>query len=405
MSLQGLKGQSNLFNIIITDHKWDCFVSFYSTRNDYYPSLEIGYLKFELEIRVYSIYFSTFSLYHNNESMKGFLWQKMKARKKIAIGIALFLLLFFTVGRGILFPQAAVLKSYTIKEGNLQQELTLSGKIDAQEHAVLQFQTGGKLAWVGVKEGDSVSKDQMIAYLEKEKLQAVLRQAQQDFTAAKAEHEKYYDGHNDEPETFDEKIERTALDAKQNKAYDSLRIAEENVKDATIYSPYNGLVIRVDPVQGTNIYTPSQAQFEIVNPETIYFSVNADQSDVVSLKEGQRGVIYFDSYPDEKITGTINGISFTPSKDETGTTYEVKISINLSEINKYRLGMTGDITFVTKEKNHTLFLPSDYVKSDEKGKFVIAGKDKQKIYVKTGMETDTDIEIINGLSKGETVYD
>ena len=62
-------------------------------------------------------------------------------------------------------------KTVTVKKGNLRKDLTLSGKVDARSFANVQFQTAGKLVWVGVKEGDQIKKGQAIASLDKALLQ------------------------------------------------------------------------------------------------------------------------------------------------------------------------------------------------------------------------------------------
>lgn len=348
------------------------------------------------------------------KSLFGYFSKKIKSRKILVAAIITTTVLFF-IAKALLTPVSNKSDSTTVKRTYIKQQLTLSGQIDAEEHATLQFQTGGKLAWLGVKNGDRVKKGQMLAYLEKEKLEAVLRQARQDFIAAQAPHDKYYDGRTGESESYDQKVTRTALDATQNKAYDNVRIAQENLKDATLYSPIEGIVVRIDPIfPGTNIYVPSQAQIEITNPNTLYLNVTADQTDVVGLRGGQSGEFILDSYPDRKIKGTIKSISFSPKKDETGTVYEVKVNLdgqnlqtppNASQKEDYRLGMTGDITFTTKTKSNVLYLPSKFIKSDDKGNYVNLGRERKKTYVTTGLETDNDTEIISGLSEGNLVYD
>ena len=52
--------------------------------------------------------------------------------------------------------------AYMVTKATLKNTLNLSGKIDASEKATLGFQTAGRLAWVGVKEGDYVKKGQGI---------------------------------------------------------------------------------------------------------------------------------------------------------------------------------------------------------------------------------------------------
>lgn len=326
-----------------------------------------------------------------------------KTKKRIAIFVIIILILALPI-RSILFPKPTYTNSAKVSRGDLKQELTVSGKIDSEDHAVLHFQTAGKLIYLGVKEGDKVVKGQMIASLDKQNLEAALRQAQQDFTAAKAQSDKYYDGRTGDSESYDQRITRTALDATQNKAYDAMRIAQENIVNATLYSPINGVVTNLDVSEtGVNILTTQG--FEIVNPDTIYLSVTADQTDVVNLKTNESGKIVFDAYPDNEIPGSIKSIAFTPKTDDTGTTYEVKVMFANADMNKYKLGMTADVTFVTSEKQNVLYVPMDYVKTDIKGKYVLEDNGKKKVYVKTGLETDSGIQITDGVSEGDTVYD
>ncbi len=339
------------------------------------------------------------------------LLKKIKSLLKVRkLVLAIIIIgLIGTIAYTQFFPKPAPRQSTQVKRGNLVSELTLSGKIEADEHSILQFQAGGQLAWVGVKEGDWVKKNQAVASLDKEQLMAALRKAQQDFTAAKAASEKVYDSLKTvAAENFDQKVSRTAADATQNKAYDSIRIAEEDLRYSVLYSPIEGLVTRVDaPYAGVNVYLPSGAQFEIVNPKTIYLDVTADQTEVIDLVQGKEGTIVFDSYPEEKINGRIKNIAFTPKKDETGTVYRIKVEFNGTDNSTYRhkIGMTGDVTFETQRKENVLYLPITFVQNDDSGKFVYKGKNREKVKVETGLETDKNIEIKSGLAENDTVYD
>lgn len=328
-------------------------------------------------------------------------------RKKWLIVLIILIGIGFYVKQSFFNPKNGS-QSTIVKRDSIKQQLTLSGEIEAEEDAVLQFQTLGLVNWVGVKEGDWVLKNQSIASLEKERLEAALRQAWQDFTAARAGSDKYYNGNHPAAESYDQRIERTALDATQNKAYDNVRIAQENLKYAVLYSPIDGLVVSAYPNHaGVNLSALSPAKYEIVNPETIYLKVTADQTEVIDLKEGKSGSIVFDAYPEEKRTGTIKSISFTPNTDETGTVYTVKVlltNLNNSDY-KYRIGMTGDVDFILKEKDNVLVIPLTFLESDNKGKYVLVGKEKKKTYVKTGIENEQDVEITEGLIEGDTVYD
>jgi RND family efflux transporter MFP subunit len=335
-------------------------------------------------------------------------WIKGLLKKKKII-ILLVLVIIFFVGKYFFFDSKKAASEFTlVKRADIKEELALSGEIYAEDHVVLHFGTVGKVNWVGVKEGDWVKKGQAIAALDKETLNAALRQAWQSFTAAKAASDKYYDGRDpNKAESYDQKIERTSLDTAQNVAYDNTRIAQDNLKSAELYSPIEGLVVSAEPTLAGIYVTSLNSSYEIVNPTTVYIKVTADQTEVGKLKKGQSGTIVFDSYPDEKIKGTVKDISFAPAKDETGTVYNVKIELSNTNNDsyKYRLGMTVDVDFMLKESKNTLVIQSEHIKLDGNKKYVLVGEKKKKVYIKTGIENEQDVEIKRGLSEGDKVYD
>lgn len=330
---------------------------------------------------------------------------KFFRKKRIYILVVLVVILLILTIRALNKPKST--ESTTVKRGDIKEELTLSGKIAAEEDVVLQFQSTGLLGFVGVKEADHVEKGQLIASLDKTNLEAALRQAWQDYTAAKAESDQYYDSVKGQTtaEDYDQKVERTAVDAKFTKAYDNVLIAQKNLNNASLYSPIDGIATSVSPSSpGVNISLSKPGSYEIANPDTIYLDVSADQTEIIKLHEGQTSAIVFDSYTDEKDEGSIKEISFTPKSDETGTVYSVKVGLNTDNKGyKYKLGMTADVTFVINEKKKVLYIPLTYVKTNEKGKYVL-NKKGEKVYVKTGIESDTDVEITDGLKEGDEIY-
>ncbi len=191
-----------------------------------------------------------------------------------------------------------------------------------------------------------------------------------------------------------------------DKAVTSLELKELAKRDSNLYSPIQGYLTDVKDVYvGSNVVAGTPL-FEIVNPNTFYFSVLADQTEVVGLTEGESCSITLDAFENKILSGNISRISYSPKEGESGTVYEVEVNLDPSQITAdVRLGMTGDATFVTREKSQALYVPSKYVKTDDKGTYVYINKNKDKKYVKTGIETDENTEIISGVSRGDVVYD
>ncbi len=296
--------------------------------------------------------------------------------------------------------------AYKIKRQTISETLSLSGSVDALEKANLRFQTSGYLSWVGVKEGDTVKKYQTLASLDQQQLQKTLQKDLNDYLTTRWKFEQTKDDNNGIITTNIQRL----LDESQfglNKSVLDVEIQSLAIKYANLWTPIDGIVTYINtPNAGINI-TPAQAEFDVVNPQTIYFLATADQTDVVNLRPNMSGTIVLDAYPDEEIKGTIKDISFTPKTDETGTVYAVKIYFSNGNNNyKYRLGMTGDVDFITRQKKNVLAVPTSNIQAENGKKYVWkAVKDKEeKIYPQLGQEIGDYTEVLSGLKVGDVVY-
>lgn len=299
--------------------------------------------------------------------------------------------------------------SYTIKRENLKEVLTLSGEIDATEKVTLRFQTSGRLAWVGVREGDYVKKYQGIAALDQQTVKINLEKALRDYSKER------WDFEEDREVTYKNKaltdtmkriLEKNQFDL--DKAVFDVELQSLSLEYASLWTPIEGIVTKVDvPFPGINI-TPAGADFKIINPKTIYFSATADQTEVIKLKDDMAAKISFDSYPEKTYEGKLYYIAFTPKQNETGTVYELRFKLEDRAMTlPLKMGMTGDLDIDLKEVKSVLSAPSAFIKKDNRGSYVKAkenGKDTKK-YIKVGEEIDGKFIIINGLSNGDVIYD
>ncbi len=338
-------------------------------------------------------------------------------RNKFFVGVSIIFLgvIGFFIFQRISNEQPVVKgeKSYLVKKQIIKEILSLSGNIDADEKITLRFQSSGMLTWVGVKEGDYVKKYQGVASLDQKELQKNLQKylntymkTRWDFETTKDENDIKNIGGltTDLREAAVRTLDKAQFDL--NNSVLDVELKDIALKYSYLYTPIEGIVTKVSlPYAGVNA-TPAQAEFEIVNPKTIYLYATADQTDVIKIKEKMQGNITLDSYPDDQISGEVMNIAFTPDTDESGTVYGVKIKINESEIeNKYRLGMTGDIEFEIGKGRNVLMIPTSFIKIEKSEKYVnkvVKGK-KIKTVIKTGEIEDSMTEVISGLNENETI--
>ena len=348
-------------------------------------------------------------------------------QKKLKIIIGIFSLIFLVTlismfrlpnlvaqdGKSTLKFNSKKDKLYYPKKQDISRDLILAGKIDAETKSDVQFQTSGRLTWVGVKTGDMVKKGQALASLDKTELKKQLQKQFNDYSSTLS-------NFDDVDYTYKEKKMRLLIteDLQRiinrsqfslNNAVINYELADLAIKYATITSPISGIVTNVEQsVPGVNI-TPSSATFSIIDPETIYLKSEIDEEDVPNVKIGQPTKIKIDSLPDKSFDSSVKYISFTPVTGQSSTVYEIRFILDAPNSNlTYRLGMNGDATVNIQSAKNVIILPIDLV-HDDGAKFVyLKDKNSDKVTrknIKTGIENDTDIEILEGLTENDQVVD
>lgn len=328
-------------------------------------------------------------------------------KKKLKLFLFIFLILAIGV-KFLFFPQEKKQETAQVKKGILEEKLTISGNLEAEERVVLRFQTSGKLAWVGVKEGDYVKKYQAIASLDQREVKKRLEQELIDYLKVR------WDFEEAKRETYKDKVltdtikrilEKNQFDL--NRAVLDVEIQNLALEFSSLWTPIEGVVTRITTPYAGVFVSPTNSEIEIVNPKTIYFAGNADQTEVTKLVKNQEGLLVLDAYPEATLSGVIKDISLVPKSGETGIVYAVKFVFPHENSDyKYRIGMAGDLTFVINRKENALFAPAKFIKTEKGRKYVWLGKNgqKKKIFVETGIEAENLVEIISGINENDTLF-
>jgi len=342
------------------------------------------------------------------KSLLGFT-SKLLKRKKLLLGLIVVFIFGFFLLRKYLFPSKDGFEEGRIEKGTVREELILSGEIKAEEHAKLSFLSSGELDLVSVTEGEAVKKGQNLARLDTTILYQAYLSADADLRRYDASKDKTYDdvqGHKSD-ETYAQIETRTITETNRDKAYNAYVAAQKNLANATLRAPFDGIVTSIThPFTGVNT-SLTESQIELVNRDTIYFEVSADQSEVMEISQGQKVIVVLDSLSDKEYEGKVDYVSLTPKAGEVGAVYRVKVvlSENLEDADNFRIGMTGDAKFILSQNEDVLFVPTRFINSDLNGRFVNLGKTNNKVYIETGLEGEERTEVKGDIKEGDTVYD
>ena len=298
-------------------------------------------------------------------------------------------------------------KLINLEKKNLTEQITLAGSIDASSKAELKFQTSGQLSWIGVKVGDKVKKYQSIASLNKDQLK---KQLEISFNNYKSASSIFYDTSDQYKDSVLDSEVKRILERSQNTLNNSVVSYELNdlaIKYSHLSSPISGVVVAVDqPNSGVNI-SPVNNIVSIIDPQSLYFKSQIDQEDVVRIKVGDKAKIKIDSFPDKTFDSEIIYISFTPIAGQSSTVYEVRFKLPLENNDlQYRLAMDGDVDIILREITDATVLPLESVYQDLDESYILTVDENNKLIkkiVKTGIETDTEIEILEGVTEDDQI--
>lgn len=289
---------------------------------------------------------------------------------------------------------------------NIESNLTISGKIDAKKKAQLSFVAGGKLTSIQVKEGDLVSKGQNIASIDQATLQ---KQLEQNLNTYMQERYNF--------ENLQDNIKDRALDTQEHRLvaqrqYDlnnrvlNVEIQKIAINNTILTAPFNGL-ITTTPRAVIGVYLMPNDYFELIDPDSLIFRATIDEIDLNLIKKGQKATISLDAYDQESINTHIDYIAYNSLEGNRGTVFIVEFPLNHNNIEKYRLGMNGDVTIKLQEKKNVLTLPLEYVYEKDGQKYVWLKTEneaqKMEKEIVTGIENDEKIEIVSGLNTQDLI--
>jgi HlyD family secretion protein len=225
--------------------------------------------------------------------------------------------------------------------------------------------------------------------------------------------------------------------------------AKDNLGRTVIYAPADGTISVLNVELGERVLGTQQMAgtelLRVANLNNMEVEVDVNENDIVKIKVGDLANVEVDAYLKKQFKGVVTSISNSASTALTAdqvTNFKVKVRI-LKDSYKdliagkpvtyspFRPGMTATVDIITTTRTNVVKVPISSVvvksdttavkigemkgpesdekkpapKSDKKLEcvFVKVG-DKAKIrIIKTGIQDDTNIEVLSGLKKGETV--
>lgn len=394
---------------------------------------------------------------------------KKRSRKMWLVGGALFVLTALGVTGFVAMsrPKNEIDSSRlaAAERGNIARSVVATGRIEPITKVEIKSKANGIIKELKAQIGDLVQPNQVLAELDKENLEARVREAKAAFMgaesnlkAAQAQLQKNkveaegpdvpFTKRNFEraekllkegvlpQQSYDDS--RSAWEQaanRQNVARAQLSVSEakvtqaraevaqaqaavdrsiEELSYATIRSPIRGVVLSRDleigsPVSSIlNMGAAASLVMVLGDISKVYVRGKVDEADIGVVKMGMPSRIKVETFKDKTFDGTVTQISPLGVDKDNVVTFEVKVSIS-NPGGELRANMTANAEIVLEEHKDVVLVPESAVVYDAQRNASVElpapahPKGKEKKPIKVGISNGTRTEVLEGLKEGEKV--
>jgi len=340
---------------------------------------------------------------------------------------------------------------------SIVEAVTSNGKIQPETEVKISPDVSGEIVELHVKEGDHVEKGVLLFKIKpeiyvsaRERASAAVSSSKARLSQVEAQLIQAELSYNRSKSLWDEKTisqaefeqaeaqfkiakaekESALFAVKSSEA--SLKEANENLIKTTVYSPMKGTISSLsvelgERVIGANMMTGTEV-LRVADLNRMEVVVDVNENDIIRVKLGDTAIIEVDAYLDRDFTGIVTEIANSAKSAgltaDQVTNFPVRILILresyedlITENNPspFRPGMSASVDIRTSRKLNILTVPiqavttrTDTTKLKMSGieeirtiVFLSDGKYALARDVKTGIQDNTNIEILSGLTEGD----
>jgi len=262
-------------------------------------------------------------------------------------------------------------------------------------------ENAGRVSKIFVSEGDRVSKGQVLARIDAEIINTDRETAEAAYQNALKDEARYQNSYGTGGVT-QQQLDQAKLATRNAKL--RLQASQRRLSDANIKSPINGIVNKKYIEVGAFVTAQGTQLFEIVDVSKLKLKVNVNESQVASLKIGDKVAIQSSVFPKDKFTGKV---SFIAAKADGALNFPIEIEVANNINNSLKAGMYGTAVFDFPKQAASILIPrTSFVGSVSSNQVFVFDKASNTAKIRkvvSGRILGESVEILSGLNEGETV--
>ncbi|MFI3187781.1 MAG: efflux RND transporter periplasmic adaptor subunit [Methylococcaceae bacterium] len=313
---------------------------------------------------------------------------------------------------------------------------TRVGTVKACRRAYLAPATGGQVAVLHVKEGDSVKQNQLLLEVWNKDMKAQVKLQDAQIRANRAAAEQACQlGAGAEREAdrllrlqkFDHIVSEEQVDIKAtgarakrascNASLEAIAVSQANrdavqaaVERTLVIAPFDGTVAEINAELGEFITPsppgiPTLPAIDLLDVSCLYVSAPIDEVDAPQIKTGMSACVSLDAFTDKRCSGTVSRIApYVLEKEKQARTVEVEVKLTDPKDLKGLLpGYSADIEVLLANKPEALRVPAEAVLENNRVLLMKADGLLEERSFKPGLVNWNTVEVLSGLNVGDKI--
>ena len=357
--------------------------------------------------------------------------------RRIAIVVAIVAVLGLTVVWSTR-PKPIPVALKEVAEGRVEATLanTRAGTVEACQRTKLSTIIGGRIEYLGVKEGDRVRKGQLLLKLwnDDQQAQAALSQAQVALAAKRvdevciaavnAEKEAkrqadlrargFVSSSREEAARTEAEVRRASCNtAKADVAQAEAKLKATRVEQGRValYAPFAGTVAKIVGELGEYSTpsppgVPTPPAIDLIDDSCLYVKAPMDEVDAPKIAPGQPVRVTLDALPGKHLPGKVRRVApYVSAVEKQARTVDIEVDFAQPEAaGKLLVGYSADVEIILDGRDKVLRVPTAAIQ--EGGRVLLFNPDSGKLEerkIRTGLANWEYTEVLEGLAAGDRI--
>jgi RND family efflux transporter MFP subunit len=299
--------------------------------------------------------------------------------------------------------KAILVSTFTLNAAPFDHKIEVRGSVASRKNVLMSAETPGTIQRVSVREGQRVSKGQVLVSLDASITRNTIAELKTNLELATSIFER-------QSKLWEQKIgtEVQYLQAKNNKESIERRLATANsqLDQAIIRAPFSGNVDEVMAREG-ELCTPGMPLLRITSQDDMYITADVSERFIGQFKAGDKVEVFFPAQ-DKALASTVASVSQVINAENRTFFVEVRLPKTEWTVKPNQVTILHLTDYSNKE---ALTVPTRLIQNDDNGQFIFkVEKEKEKhiakkVHITSGATFNGRTELVSGIESGALLVD